>query len=666
MSASEPGDGNRRLGDFPFVFLSYDEPWADANWRELVGNQPHALRVHGVKGLDACHKAAADAVTGDWVVTIDADTRIDPRLLDATVPLYLMNGNLRLDWLSRNAVNGLWSGNGCVKLWPRALLQEMRSHEAAPPGAMSLDHDIGAIRPGRSAQVTMPERAAFTEPSLTAFHAFRAGLRETVFLRQMAEATALRSGLADWREDTAARRLIEIWCSIGRHAPNGHWLLYGARLGLLLPQLWPGWDPRMINDYGRIAELWHGQAMPRHARGRGWNWQSLDGDLRHLGQELVQGQGLAIIEFEPAHSRQLAALDVWSPSVTSSRLDGLGHRLSKSEQDGAPLREVLEIAAALDHPAAFDNLGMLCLKHGSAGADPARAAWLFGAAAALGNPHAPGHLAALAADPATAAAVAGVAPARLARDLPVLTQHGKNKTALRRALRQCDGPICLVLDQGVTPAPTFGTHVPDPAPALAGQIVGYLCVCPVTGLGRPRGLRLATPERLIQTPDAAADVILPVILGLLPAPTDPAQALAGGLAASQEDMPLVLATIGLDRPWGAYWVLGTLLALSGRKPDVTEIKRLARLGLEAILHQVDAAARVLSQQTGAEVPIWSAEESSALRRMLPPIPARHHWQNAATALAGLGPDMQHRSCMMAQAAIALWGRAPEAKRQTAT
>lgn len=149
MSASEPGDGNRRLGDFPFVFLSYDEPWADANWRELVGNQPHALRVHGVKGLDACHKAAADAVTGDWVVTIDADTRIDPRLLDATVPLYLMNGNLRLDWLSRNAVNGLWSGNGCVKLWPRALLQEMRSHEAAPPGAMSLDHDIGAIPSGQ-------------------------------------------------------------------------------------------------------------------------------------------------------------------------------------------------------------------------------------------------------------------------------------------------------------------------------------------------------------------------------------------------------------------------------------------------------------------------------------------------------------------------------------
>ena len=151
-------------------------------------------------------------MTGDWVVTIDADTRIDPRLLDATVPLYLMNGNLRLDWLSRNAVNGLWSGNGCVKLWPRALLQEMRSHEAAPPGAMSLDHDIGAIRPGRSAQVTMPERAAFTEPSLTAFHAFRAGLRETVFLRPMAEATALRSG----RLQTLADRIA---AAVG---PFGH------------------------------------------------------------------------------------------------------------------------------------------------------------------------------------------------------------------------------------------------------------------------------------------------------------------------------------------------------------------------------------------------------------------------------------------------------------
>src|SRR5690606_10251497 len=122
------------------VFLSYDEPWAEAHWRELRSLLPRAVRVHGVKGLDACHKAAAEAVAGDWVVTVDADTRLGAALADAPVPRALLTGDFRLDWPSRNAVNGLWSGNGCVKLWPKALLREMRTHEAAE-GVLSLDHD---------------------------------------------------------------------------------------------------------------------------------------------------------------------------------------------------------------------------------------------------------------------------------------------------------------------------------------------------------------------------------------------------------------------------------------------------------------------------------------------------------------------------------------------
>lgn len=43
----------------------------------------------------------------------------------------------------------------------------------------------------------MPERAAVTDPAQTAFHAFRAGLRETAFLRQMGIKAAERRGLPD-------------------------------------------------------------------------------------------------------------------------------------------------------------------------------------------------------------------------------------------------------------------------------------------------------------------------------------------------------------------------------------------------------------------------------------------------------------------------------------
>src|SRR5690606_3628428 len=148
------------------------------------------------------------------------------------------------------------------------------------------------IRPGRSEQVTMPERDSVTEPAQSAFHAFRAGLRETVFLSRTAAGTG----------DPALLRLISVWCSIGRHAPNGLWLLYGARLGLALPGLWPGWDPAGVNDYDRIADLWAGQVMPRYLRGGradpGWNWERLETDLRSIGA----GLGIPLAEFDSASS----------------------------------------------------------------------------------------------------------------------------------------------------------------------------------------------------------------------------------------------------------------------------------------------------------------------------------------------------------------------------
>ena len=66
--------------DLPIVFMSYDEPWADEYWADLLSKAPHAKRVHGVLGLDACHKAALKAGGGEFVITVDALRQLD--LLD--------------------------------------------------------------------------------------------------------------------------------------------------------------------------------------------------------------------------------------------------------------------------------------------------------------------------------------------------------------------------------------------------------------------------------------------------------------------------------------------------------------------------------------------------------------------------------------------------------
>ena len=42
------------------IFLSYNEPFADANFEHLLQFAPHAKRVSGVKGILNAHKAAAE------------------------------------------------------------------------------------------------------------------------------------------------------------------------------------------------------------------------------------------------------------------------------------------------------------------------------------------------------------------------------------------------------------------------------------------------------------------------------------------------------------------------------------------------------------------------------------------------------------------------------
>lgn len=399
-----PGRGTDKLTPvtgFPVVFLSYDEPWADANWQDLKSKVPTAKRVHGVKGLDACHKAAADAVTGDWLITVDADTIIGPGWNRIEIPEHLLTDTFRLDWLSRNSVNGLSSGNGCVKLWPKRIIRKMRTHEAAPDDVLSLDHDIETVVPGHSRKHLMPERVSVTYPALTPYHGFRAAFREACFLHQMAVAAAGRQNLDSWTRTEAARTLI-IWASIGRHAPNGHWMLYGARLGLAMALADPAWDMRKVNDYDWFANLWQCDVLSRFATTTGawpaWNWTSLETELAGLSSQIAMCCDIKIAEFPEQLSQTVAGSNMLSSQNPANRLDSIGYRLrkaAKSPGEFETARNYFETAMVFDHPAAFDNLGRLHHQGLIAGADAGTAEGLYRTAILLGNRYAPEHLAEL-------------------------------------------------------------------------------------------------------------------------------------------------------------------------------------------------------------------------------------------------------------------------------
>ena len=53
-------DNKVKILDLDFVFISYKEPNCEENFADLLNKVPWAKRVHGVKGFDNAHKAAAE------------------------------------------------------------------------------------------------------------------------------------------------------------------------------------------------------------------------------------------------------------------------------------------------------------------------------------------------------------------------------------------------------------------------------------------------------------------------------------------------------------------------------------------------------------------------------------------------------------------------------
>ena len=74
-----------RVIDYDIIYLSYDEPNAEQNYADLCKKVPWAERIHGVKGSDSAHKAAAEKSTTDRFITIDGDNRIHDSFLTQSI-----------------------------------------------------------------------------------------------------------------------------------------------------------------------------------------------------------------------------------------------------------------------------------------------------------------------------------------------------------------------------------------------------------------------------------------------------------------------------------------------------------------------------------------------------------------------------------------------------
>ena len=246
--------------DYDIIYLSYDEPNAEKNYADLCSKVPWAKRVHGVKGFDAAHKAAANQSETDRFITVDGDNIVMDDFFEQVldVPDTDHDGNniseSIFSWNAKNILNGLVYGNGGLKCWPTEYTKTINTHEAATDGeGMEFCWKLNYIQLNDT----------FSEVHQTAspFQAFRAGFREGVKM-------SLDQGVRV-KPDEFIQKIwygnynrLQTWCNIGSDVENGLWAIYGARLGCEMAVL-SDWDTNQISDFEWFKDFFYNEVAPK-------------------------------------------------------------------------------------------------------------------------------------------------------------------------------------------------------------------------------------------------------------------------------------------------------------------------------------------------------------------------------------------------------------------
>lgn len=235
------------LTEIDTIFISYDEPNADRNYSELVRIIPWAKRIHGVKGSDSAHKAAADLSSTDRFISVDADNIVDPEFFQQTLVLDEENKDYVFSWCGRNAVNGLIYGNGGLKCWTKDFVLNMKTHENSDP--KDNENRLEFCFDPRYFQMNECYSTSYINGS--PFQAWRAGFREGVKMSlNRGDKTENIKGV--WWQNY--QRLL-IWMNIGADIKNGLWAMYGARMGCYMTMC-TDWDHVQVRDFEYLTELW--------------------------------------------------------------------------------------------------------------------------------------------------------------------------------------------------------------------------------------------------------------------------------------------------------------------------------------------------------------------------------------------------------------------------
>jgi hypothetical protein len=270
-----------KVTEFDIVFLSYDEPNADLHYADLCNKVPWAKRVHGIKGSDAAHKAAAELSETDWVITVDADNIVNPKFFNLDIDLD--NSDIQVySWLARNTLNGLQYGNGGLKIWKKDFLLGMKTHENSNSERAQVDFcwEDGYIQ----------FKDCFSDIHITSspFQAWRAGFREGVKM-------TLHDGVKVPSQEIKKQvwwhniHRLRMWSTVGMHEENGKYTILGARMGTWMTNC-TDWNYVGVRDFEMLRNIYEQNVdhsfVEEHAKDLGdkiklqlgldWPWLNAD------------------------------------------------------------------------------------------------------------------------------------------------------------------------------------------------------------------------------------------------------------------------------------------------------------------------------------------------------------------------------------------------------
>jgi hypothetical protein len=267
-----------KIIEFDVVFLSYDEPNADLHYADLCNKVPWAKRVHGVKGSDAAHKAAAQLSETDRFVTVDADNIVYNSFFNLDLAV---KENIDVySWVGKNVINGLMYGNGGVKLWKKDFVLNMHTHESSNSDRAQVDFCW------ENGYQQFPD--CFSDVIITGspFQAWRAGFREGV---KMTLLDGVKVPPQEIKQQIWWHNLhrLQQWATVGSHIENGIYAVYGARLGTWLANC-TDWNYVEVRDFEILKSIWNQYGKPYEEV----NGEGLITAIKDLGEKIKHQLGL--------------------------------------------------------------------------------------------------------------------------------------------------------------------------------------------------------------------------------------------------------------------------------------------------------------------------------------------------------------------------------------